>query len=53
MLEILERPSNVDNPIVSCLLLMAQDCKVLFFPKSTESKIVLPPGFVTSTIAIF
>jgi hypothetical protein len=50
--EILERPSKVDNPIVSCLLLIAHDCIILFLPRSLESKIVLFPGLVTSIMAI-
>ena len=53
MLEMFERPSKVEKPIVSCLLFIAQDCKRLPLPKSTESKIVLFAGLVTSINPIF
>lgn len=48
----LDLPSKVDNPIVSCLLLIAHDCIKLCLPRSFDYKIVLFPGLVTSIIAI-
>ncbi len=51
--EMFDLPSKVDSPIVSQALLIAQDCKRLFFPKSIDSRIVLLFGFVMSMIPIF
>ena len=53
MFAIFDRPSNVERPIVSLFLFIAQDCIRLFFPKSDESRIVLLPALLISTIPIF
>lgn len=53
MFAMFDRPSNVENPIVSVFLFIAHDWSWLFLPKSCESKIVLLLALFISMIPIF